>query len=65
MNEIPVHNQTPEKSAFIDYDLFEEFPDGTTIWRACVCGMKDAELKMLELRMKTSKQTIRARFVER
>jgi hypothetical protein len=52
MNEIPT--QFPDKSAFIDYDVFEEFPDGATIWRACVCGMKEVELKMLELRRQTS-----------
>ena len=54
MNELPLHNNYPENSAFIDFDLFEEYPDGTTIWRCCVCGMREAESRLLELRKETS-----------
>jgi hypothetical protein len=53
MNEIPMLNKYPEKWAFIDYDVFEEFPNGATLWRACVCGMKEVESKMIQLRKET------------
>jgi hypothetical protein len=32
-----------------DYDLFEEFPDGSIIWRACIFGLEQAELHLREL----------------
>jgi hypothetical protein len=32
-----------------DYDLFERFPDGSTLWRACVAGRYEAQRKMQEL----------------
>ena len=31
-------------------DIFEKFPDGSTIWRACVFGQIEAERKLQELR---------------
>lgn len=33
-----------------DYDVFEKFPDGSTLWRACVTGRYEAQRKMQELR---------------
>jgi hypothetical protein len=33
-----------------DYDVFEKFPDGSTLWRACVSGKFEAERKMREMR---------------
>jgi hypothetical protein len=36
----------PDDSATRDYDVFEEFADGSTLWRACVIGMANAELKL-------------------
>jgi len=39
----------PEGSADCDYDVFEELGDGTTVWRACVVGMENVELKLREL----------------
>jgi len=39
----------PDDSASRDYDVFEEFADGSTVWRACVFGMANAELKLREL----------------
>jgi len=44
----------PEDSAFRDYDVFEEMPDGSTIWRGCVFGMANVELKLRELAKTTS-----------
>jgi hypothetical protein len=32
-----------------DYDIFEKFTDGSSIWRACVSGRFDAQRKMQEL----------------
>jgi hypothetical protein len=32
-----------------DYDVFERFPDGSTLWRACVSGRYEAQRKMQEL----------------
>jgi len=32
-----------------DYDVFEKFPDGSTLWRACVCGRFAAQRKIQEL----------------
>jgi hypothetical protein len=43
----------PEGSANRDYDVFEEYPDGSTVWRACVFGMENAELKLRELTKET------------
>ena len=31
------------------YDVFERFPDGSTLWRACVTGRFEAVRKMQEL----------------
>jgi len=31
------------------YDVFERFPDGSTLWRACVSGRFEAERKVDEL----------------
>jgi hypothetical protein len=27
-----------------EYDLFEKFPDGSSLWRACVLGRKNARV---------------------
>ena len=32
-----------------DYDVFEKFPDGSTLWRACVTGRYEAQRKIHEL----------------
>jgi hypothetical protein len=26
-----------------DYDVFEKFPDGSVIWRACITGRHEAQ----------------------
>jgi hypothetical protein len=30
------------------YDVFEKFPDGSTLWRACVSGRYEAQRKIHE-----------------
>jgi hypothetical protein len=32
-----------------DYDVFEKFSDGSTLWRACVRGKYEAKRKLHEL----------------
>lgn len=32
-----------------EYDIFEKFPDGSPLWRACVSGRYAAQRKMQEL----------------
>jgi len=44
----------PDGSMTRDYDIFEELPDGTPIWRTCVVGMKNAELKLWEMARETN-----------
>ena len=31
------------------YDVFEKFPDGSTLWRACIAGRYEAQRKTHEL----------------
>ena len=33
-----------------DYEVFEKFSDGSTLWRACVSGRFEAQRKMQEFR---------------
>ena len=54
MTDCLTHHKFPEGSANRDYDVFEEFPDGSAVWRACVFGMGKVELKLRELARETS-----------
>jgi hypothetical protein len=49
MASSPTHQKYPEDSANRDYDIFEELPDGSTIWRACVFGMGNVEGMLRQL----------------
>ena len=49
MLDSPAHDKFPEDSAHRDYDIFEELPDGSTIWRGCEFGMANVESKLREL----------------
>lgn len=31
-----------------NFDIFEKFPDGSTLWRACVSGRYETQRKMQE-----------------
>jgi hypothetical protein len=31
------------------YDLFEKFPDGSSLWRACVIGLEGARIHVSDL----------------
>ena len=54
MTSCPTHQKFPEGSTNREYDVFEEFPDGTTKWRACVFGMGNVERKLRELAGETT-----------
>ena len=45
MSITPTHHKFSQGSTNRDYDIFEEFPDGTCVWRACVFGIENVELK--------------------
>jgi hypothetical protein len=49
MSDMPTLHKFPAGSANRDYDVFEKFPNGSTIWRICVCGMENVELKLQEM----------------
>ncbi len=38
------------------YDLFEKFPDGSSLWRACVIGLEGARRHMSDLSLRSSNQ---------
>ena len=39
-----------------EYDLFEKFPDGSSLWRASVQGLEGTHRHMLELARKSGNQ---------
>ena len=39
-----------------DFDIFEKFPDGSTLWRICVRGRFNAQRKMDELAEQSENQ---------
>jgi hypothetical protein len=38
------------------YDLFEKFPDGSSLWRACVIGLQGTRLHMFDLARRSPNQ---------
>lgn len=54
MSDFPTHHKFPEDTTNRDYDIFEGLPDGSTVWRACVFGIENVELKFRELAKETS-----------
>ena len=49
-----IHSKFPQGSANCNYDIFEEFPDGSTLWRKCVIGIGTAEIELGNLSKRTS-----------
>jgi len=49
MNNHNVFRKVSDHSNDCDYDVFEEFPNGSTAWRTCVFGIQNVELKLREL----------------
>jgi hypothetical protein len=39
-----------------EYDLFEKFPDGSSLWRVSVSGLEGARLQLRELTLKSKNQ---------
>jgi hypothetical protein len=54
MANLPTPQRYPLGSLNRDYDIFEELPDGSTVWRVCVFGMDNVELKFREMARETS-----------
>jgi hypothetical protein len=46
---LPTLDKFPAGSTNRDYDVFEQLPDGSVVWRACVIGMANVEQKLQEL----------------
>ena len=38
------------------YDLFEKFPDGSSLWRACVIGLEGTRRHMFDLAQRSPNQ---------
>lgn len=38
------------------YDLFEKFPDGSSLWRACVIGLEGTRQHMYDMARRSSNQ---------
>jgi hypothetical protein len=39
-----------------EYDLFEKFPDGSSLWRACVIGLRGTRIHMVDLARRSPNQ---------
>jgi len=65
MTSRPAHQKFPEGSTNREYDVFEEFPDGSTVWRACVFGMGNVERKLHELASETTNKFFALNFQDR
>ena len=47
----------PEASSMVrEYDLFEKFPDGSSLWRVSVSGLGNARLHLHELTRRSENQ---------
>jgi hypothetical protein len=49
MADFPMLRKFPEGSANREYFIFEKLPDGSAVWRGCVLGMENVELKLQNL----------------
>jgi hypothetical protein len=49
MADFPTLHKFPEGSANRDYFVFEKLPDGSAVWRDCVLGMENVEMRLQEL----------------
>jgi hypothetical protein len=58
MRDCPILHKFPEGSVSRDYDIFEELHDGSWVWRACVVGMQNVELKLQELARESNNKFI-------
>jgi hypothetical protein len=65
MPDSPTIHKFPEDSTNRDYDIFEELPDGGTVWRASVFGMENVELKFRELARETGNRIFAISLLDR
>ena len=54
MASSPTHQKYTEDSANRNYNIFEELPDGSTIWRGCMVGMENVESKLRRLALESN-----------
>jgi hypothetical protein len=47
-----------------EYDLFEKFPDGSSLWRVSVSGLGNARVQLQELTAKSKNQFYALDIVE-
>jgi hypothetical protein len=55
----------PVDSLNREYDIFEELPNGSTAWRACVFGMASVESKLREMSGETSNRLFAVHLLDR
>lgn len=65
MPDFPTLHKFPEGSSNRNYDIFEELPDGGSVWHACVFGMENVELKFRELATETSNRIFAISLLDR
>lgn len=65
MPDSPAFHKFPEDSTSHEYDIFEEFPDGSTVWQACVFGMDNVEAKFRELGQNTTNRLFAVNLQDR
>ena len=46
----PTQTESEVSTMRRNYEVFEKFPDGSTLWRTCVAGRYEAQRKIQELR---------------
>jgi hypothetical protein len=53
MDELPCHQESSMKN---EHDLFEKFPDGSSLWRDTAPGVKTARLRLQELAQRSKNE---------
>jgi hypothetical protein len=53
-----------EDSTHRDYAIFEELRDGSSVWRACVVGTENVEIKFRELAKETTNRIFAISLLE-
>jgi hypothetical protein len=64
MYDFDFFSKHPEESDRDD-DLFEELPDGTTVWRGCVFGMEVVEYELQSIAARSPNKVFAVSLQER
>jgi hypothetical protein len=51
-----------EASSPVEYDVFEEMPNGSSVWRVSVLGIQNVEVKLLEFTGDTNRKFYAVNF---